>query len=62
MMYKLVILLVEESADIPSNLRDQRHIIYHGSITQLHEALTRYLPRCRRNGLDDFAGPGGALV
>jgi hypothetical protein len=40
---KLCILLTNDAADIPFDLKHRRHIVYHGSITTLRSQLTEEL-------------------
>lgn len=47
---KTLILLAEETKDILSNLRNQYHLIYHGSITHLHNELAQCLALLKQHG------------
>ncbi len=46
---KLCILLTNDDADIPFDLKHRRHIVYHGSITTLRSQLTEELKWRRAN-------------
>jgi hypothetical protein len=52
-LFKEVILLTQDSNDIPFDLKGHKHIVYNGSITTLKNQLSKRLSAMKDNIIKD---------